>query len=95
MIYQEAKRRYTGGAFTFPDCPECGAHHTAVVLMRQPDGTRWECDKCKHRWPYLDDRDLAEGLLAMVEYLANELGEEEGCPPYLLISDAEESCTTQ
>jgi DNA-directed RNA polymerase subunit RPC12/RpoP len=59
-IYKEAARRYDGGVFKFPDCPECGAKFTEVSHV----GNDYVCDVCDHRWLKRTHRQMAEALWA-------------------------------
>ena len=73
-IYREAKRRYDGGPFKFPDCPKCGAKYLDVCHIMTGSGELYRCDKCGHEWPCMDDRQMAEALwveLQRVTAIAN------------------------
>jgi len=76
-IYEEAARRYGGGVFRFPDCPECDAgylfvRHVSSFSRAAPSG--YHCDNCKHRWPKLTHRQMAQ---AMYEAWGNDRAESE------------------
>jgi DNA-directed RNA polymerase subunit RPC12/RpoP len=62
-IYKEAARRYDGGVFKFPDCPECGAKFTEVSHV----GNDYVCDVCDHRWLKRTHRQMAQALWAELQ----------------------------
>jgi len=71
-IYEEAARRYGGGVFRFPDCPECGGgylsvRHVSSFSRAAPSG--YHCDNCKHRWPKLTHRQMAQALWVELQRL--------------------------
>jgi hypothetical protein len=72
-IYKEAARRYDGGVFKFPDCPECGAGYLKVVHV--PNG--YKCEACGWEWLKHSHRQMAEALwveLQRVTKVANTVG---------------------